>query len=341
MASDYFYKWYGMKDRGTHYGETFWKARRGYPEALPELIRLASDTAIPDMVRSTAYQYLSGYQDPSIYSAITSGVADPDPLIRFGAFEGGENITEAQKTSLYRNLLRDSVRLIRTMAARNMPQNAVQQLNGAEKTLYGKVFEEYMETEMVNSDHPFSWMNIGNYYLDRGDFEEAEKAYRRAILIEPYLPVSYINLTDLYRRIKMDARGEETLKQALVYNPGSGDVHHSLGLLLIRNNRTDEGIEHLKQAAELSQQNTRYAYVYGVALFSTGAQTDAIIYLENARKTDPFDRDILFALVSYYGEMGQLEKAVAIAEELAEYYPADQTYREVVNQLRALQNQIP
>ncbi len=336
MASDYFFKWYGKKDRGTHYGETFWKARRNYPEALPELIELATDTSLPVMVRSSSFYYLTNYQDASIYNAVASGLKDPDPLIRFGAFEGSTNLTEEQKTSLYRTLLHDPIRLIRTQAARNMPQGAVAQFNGKEKMLYNNVLDEYMEIEMTNADHPFSWMNLANYYLEKGEFSEAEKDYRRAIQIEPYLPMSYINLADLFRRMQLDVKGEEVLAEAMKYNPGSADVHHSLGLLLIRNKRTEGALGHLKQAAELNPANSRYSYVYGVGLYSTGNYKDAIAFLEQARTLHPFDRDILFALVSYYGELGQLELARPIAEELVVYYPADHSYQEVLKRLKSL-----
>ncbi|MFC2102202.1 tetratricopeptide repeat protein [Bacteroidota bacterium] len=334
--SNWYFKWYGKKDRGVHYGETFWKARRNYPEALPELIKLATDTSLPAMVRSSSFYYLTNYQDASIYNAIASGLKDPDPLIRFGAFEGSTNLTEEQKTSLYRSLLYDPTRLIRTQAARNMPQGTVAQFKGKEKNLYDNVLAEYMEIEMTNADHPFSWMNLANYWLGKGDLDKAEKDYRRAIQIEPYLPMSYINLADLFRRIQMDTKGKEVLEEAMKYNPGSADVHHSLGLLLIREKRTEEALGHLKQAAELNPANSRYSYVYGVGLYSTGNYQDAISFLEQARKVHPFDREILFALVSYYGELGQLDMAKPIAEELVKYYPADPTYQEVLRRLNSL-----
>jgi len=331
--SNWFFKWYGKKDRGEHYGETFWKARRMYPEALPNLIRLATDTSLPAMVRSSAYHYMSNYQDPSIYEPVTAGLKEPDPLIRFGAFEGSINLTDDQQRSLYRRLLRDTIRLIRLQAARNMPSVSVQQFTSREKELYEKVLAEYLDAEMINADHPFAWLNMGNYRLDKEDPGEAEKAYRRAISIEPSLSMSYVNLADLFRQMQMDSQGEEVLQEALTHISGSADVHHSLGLLLVRNGRTSEAMNHLREAAELAPENSRYAYVYGVGLYSTGKRREAFAVLEEARIRHPFDRDILFALVSYYGEMGKLEEARALAEELVGYYPADSSYREVLRRL--------
>lgn len=331
-----FYKWYGRKDRGVHYGETFWKARNDYPEAIPELIRLATDTSMPAMIRSSSFYYLSHYQDPSIYNAIASGIRDRDPLIRLGAIEGSRTLEEDQKTTIYRTLLYDSVRLIRTQAAYNMPKSSVQHLSKLEKSHYDQVIAEYFETEMINADVPFNWMNMGNYYFDRGDFEEAERSYLRAIAIEPYLPMSFINLADLFRQMQMDEKGEAILTEALHYNPGSADLLHALGLVLIRRGKTEEGIRYLKQATETDPENCRYAYVYGVGLYSIGARQEAIFLLEKALKSHPYDRDILFALVSYYTETGNLEEARTIAEKLVGYYPEDPGYREVLYRLQSL-----
>jgi hypothetical protein len=50
-ASDWCQKWYGDPDKnGPHYGEIFWAGRQAYPEALPELIRLANDAGTAPMV---------------------------------------------------------------------------------------------------------------------------------------------------------------------------------------------------------------------------------------------------------------------------------------------------
>ena len=335
-ASEFFYKWYGKKDRGVHYGETFWEARRSYPEALPRLIALATDTALPAMIRSTAFSYLENYQDPSLFPAIKKGLQDPDPLIRFGALLGSINLADEEKNMLYQPLLWDSVRLVRAQAASRIPAGSVVGMSNKMKELYDLALNVYLAIETTNADHPFAWLNMGNYFLQAGDIAEAEQAYRRAIPIEPALPQSYINLADLYRRTDQDARGKEVLTEALENIPGSAAVHHSLGLLLVRQGQTADGIDHLKLAAELEPENGRFTYVYGVALYSTGNHREAIHFLEEARKHNPFDRDILYGLVSYYGEMGQLKEAREIAEELVAYYPADQTYKDVLKRLKSL-----
>ncbi|MBE0648148.1 MAG: tetratricopeptide repeat protein [Bacteroidales bacterium] len=331
-----FYEWYGKRDRGVHYGETFWEARLGYPEALPQLIALATDTSQPAMIRSTAFYYFQNYQAASLPPAIRIGLMDSDPLIRFGTLQGSISLTDEEKNTLYKPLLRDPVRLIRTQAARLIPVTSVSGMDHQTRELYDKALTEYMAIETTNADHPFAWLNIGNYLLESGQVTEAEQAYRRAIYIEPALPQSYNNLAELYRQTSQDMKGKEVLLEELTHIPGSASGHHSLGLLLVRQGEKAAGANHLKQAAELEPGNARFAYVYGVALYSTGKHQQAIDILEKARKLHPFDRNILFGLVSYYREMGQLDEARAIAEELTEYYPSDPNYLEVLKRMKSL-----
>lgn len=55
-------KWYGpFKERPKHYGKTFWAARRSYPEARDELIKLINAKTTSIMVRATALSLLENY----------------------------------------------------------------------------------------------------------------------------------------------------------------------------------------------------------------------------------------------------------------------------------------
>ena len=51
----------------------------------------------------------------------------------------------------------------------------------------------------------------------------------------------YVNLADLYRAQGRDAEAERVLRQALAREPNAADVHHALGLLLVRQQRMARG----------------------------------------------------------------------------------------------------
>jgi len=83
----------------------------------------------------------------------------------------------------------------------------------------------------------------------------------------------------------------------------------------------------LRRAAELAPGNGRYAYVYAIALNSTGAQPQAMELLETSHKRHPADRDTLLALVSIARESGDFATALLHARELVAFYPLDMQLR--------------
>jgi tetratricopeptide (TPR) repeat protein len=72
----------------------------------------------------------------------------------------------------------------------------------------------------------------------------------------------------------------------------------------------------LEKAATLAPGNTRYGYVWAVALHDTGRLEEAIAVPEGAHAGWPTDADVLYALAIYSAEAGNNPAAVAYAGKL-------------------------
>jgi len=335
-ATNYLREWYGQEllDR-PHYGETFWAGRRGYPEAQQELIRLGSDRNQPPMVRATAVSLLGGYPNTSTASLLRQTVVDPDPLIRYATM----TVVEFAEPGFIRDLavprLTDTVKLVRLMAAnaltsvpRDMlPANAIEPLNSA--------LEEYNASLMINADHPSTFLNFGNMYLNTGDYEKAEASYKEAIDLEPGLVGPYINLTDLYRREGRDIEGEKVLQQALDKYPKLAALNYAMGLLQVRLGEHEKAMEYLKNATIYEPEDPQYSYVYAIGLNSQQQPMEALQVLKEAVNKHPYDRNILYSLVTISIENGMPEQALQYAQKLVEYYPEDPNYQQVLTLLSA------
>jgi hypothetical protein len=57
----------------------------------------------------------------------------------------------------------------------------------------------------------------------------------------------------------------------MAIEPNNAAIKHSLGLSLVRQRNLGEALPLLRDAAALDPNNARYAYVYAVALNSTGS----------------------------------------------------------------------
>ena len=143
---------------------------------------------------------------------------------------------EAQ-LSLLVPLLDDALPLVRTAAARvlaGVPDNL---FNEPQRNALRRSLDEYRRLQLVNGDRAEAHVNLGVLAVQRGEFDEAEAAYERALVRNPSFVPAYANLADLYRTQERDDDVEGTLARGLDAVPDSGDLHHALGLLEIRQQR--------------------------------------------------------------------------------------------------------
>ena len=124
------------------------------------------------------------------------------------------------------------------------------------------------------------------------------------------------------------------LRAALAASPNDAGLHYALGLALIRLKKTDAAVGELKQATELQPDSARNAYVYAIALNSTGRSAEARQRLAEALARHPDNRDILTALVQISQQAGDLASALDYAERLLKLAPDDQELKSFVEDLR-------
>ena len=115
--------------------------------------------------------------------------------------------------------------------------------------------------------------------------------------------------------------------------PDDPALQHSLGLLLVRTDRQDEGLAALQRAANLAPDIARFAYVYAVALNSLGRSDDAVEFLYEVRDRFPGDFDLNWALATMLRDQGRTEESRAVATALADGYPGVLPVRNLLDAL--------
>ena len=98
--------------------------------------------------------------------------------------------------------------------------------------------------------------------------------------MSPQFVPAAVNLADLYRATGRETDSESVLRAALVASPQDAGLHYALGLALVRLKRSDEAFGELSKAAGLDPGQARYAYVYAVALHSSGRVGEAMTELK-------------------------------------------------------------
>ena len=130
-----------------------------------------------------------------------------------------------------------------------------------------------------------------------------------------------------------EEEGEAHLRRALELDSQVAEIHHSLGLLLVRRQQREEALASLEKAVELAPDQARFAYVYGVALHDLGQMAASLDVLEQAHDRSPANREILVALVSFHREAGDSASAAAYGQKLLKLDPTNPDLRQFVEQL--------
>lgn len=335
-AADAVTKWYGaQRPDGPHFGEALYAGSKGLPGAEKALQELAGDPAKPTIARASALSLLRQYPSPASVRAAQRGLEDPDPLIRLSALSVLEVLEPKDRLGLAFRLLSDPVRAVRLEATRVLAPVPSDMMTPEQRQVRDRAVTEYIESQRVNADRAGSHLNIGVLYVQRGEFDKAEEAYRTALQVDPKFIQAYVNLADLYRVQGRDPEGEPILREALKVAPHDPDVLYALGLLLARQDRLSQGVDALGQAAKLRPEVAHYSYVYGVALKEVGKTEIAVAVLEKAHQRHPYDRELLLALVTISRDRGEFDSAIQYAKKLVALSPDDPAAQQLLKQLES------
>jgi len=143
-----------------------------------------------------------------------------------------------------------------------------------------------------------------------------------------------VNLADLDRQRGLDKEGAELLRAAIEIEPNNAAIKHSLGLLFARQRNYAEALPLLREASALDPDNARYAYVYAVALNSTGSSAEAKALLERTYKAHPTDRNVLLGLIAFERDSSDIAAAIVHAQELAKLEPQNPQISALLAELR-------
>jgi tetratricopeptide (TPR) repeat protein len=259
-----------------------------------------------------------------------------NPMVRIGALDMLESVPANQIWPLVSPLLSDRSRGVRIRAASFLAAVPTANQPSADREQFERAAAEFIVAQRFNADRPESRSALGSFFTKRVHPIEAEAEYKAALRLSPEYAPAAANLADLYRGLGREADGEGVLRAAVVASPQDAGLRHALGLTLVRLKRADDALAELHRAAELDPGQARYAYVYAVALHSSGHIGEAMTELKESLARHPNDRETLLALVSFSRDGGDARAALEYAERLAGIAPQDSALAALIEELRRL-----
>jgi Flp pilus assembly protein TadD len=316
-ARDQVRRWYGHDPRGYQaYANALAAGRSGAVDAEAQLATLVRDGEQPAIARATALTLLRSYMSPTALDAVRLALRDDDALVRRAALTALDAAPPPVRLELAAPLLADPVLAVRLEAVSDLASLPPDSVSAELRTQLERGIDAYVAAQRVEADRPEAHSNLGTLYAERGQFAVAESELREAIALRPDFTPAYVNLADVLRAQQRDADGERVLRSGLAAAPADAALHHSLGLLLIRQKQGRPAIDELQRAAELRPDVPRYSYVLGVGFESAGDTPRALDVLRAAHQHHPADRDLLTALVTINRDHGNTQDAQRYAQEL-------------------------
>jgi tetratricopeptide (TPR) repeat protein len=321
-AADVVRGWLGRDARGFEtFAATFHAAGSGDPRAFDAVAALAADPAQPAIVRASALARLAG-SGQFTRDFAQRMAAEPSPLLRLAAVGLADAMPVAVRAEVLGPLLDDPLRAVRMEAARSLADGH-DRLATQWQPSWQRAAQEYRATLQYTADRPEARVALGGFEAATGAATAAAAAFESAIALDPAFVPAYVNAADVLRAQGRDADAAEMLGRGLAQDPMSATLHHAMGLARIRLRQPELALGSFRRAVELDPATPRYAYVFAVALHSTGQADEAIRRLQVATERWPYDRDMLMALTSFQLEAGRHAAAAVTARRLLEVYPKD------------------
>jgi tetratricopeptide (TPR) repeat protein len=255
-------------------------------------------------------------------------------MVRIGALDMLANVPAPQIWALAAPLLSDSVRGVRIRAVALLAAVPTESQPATDREQFERAAAEFIAAQRLNADRPESRSALGNFYAQRGRTADAEAEYKAALRLSPQYAPAASNLADFYRQLDRNGDSENVLRAAIVASPRDAGLHYALGLTLTRLKKPDLALDELRLAADLGPDQSRYTYVYAVALHSAGRGAEAMTVLRKNLAQHPNDRDSLVAAISFSRDAGDLKTALEYAERLAKLVPDDSSVAAVISDLR-------
>lgn len=152
----------------------------------------------------------------------------------------------------------------------------------------------------------------GLRYADEGKWDEALKAYKQAVEVDPRYSDAHLNMGDAYMSAGRYKEGFAAYRQAIAASPSNADAFYSLGAAYNDMGQYGEAFKPFVSAIGLRPDFAEAHYGIGFAYMRLENFREALPYLRRAARLMPDDADAHLALGMTY--LGMRDAKAAEAE---------------------------
>jgi predicted CXXCH cytochrome family protein len=283
------------------WGTAAWQAirqRRPSTEILSDLVTKPFLTSANPISKASVLASLRALTPDSLEILAAQRNAR-EPLVRLAAIQAAASVPHPQRVPLLIDLVRDSSHAVRLAAAGLLAGTDRTALTGDQRASLDAGLTEYRKWLEQDADRAETMAALAALQAAEGDVVAAQSSFEKALQRDETSLTVLLNYADFHRAKDNDTAAEPLLSRASMLYPDAAGVHFALGLLRARQKRPLEAVPELALAARLSPDDSNYAYVYAVSLYSTGQRGAALSVLDATRTRFPANPEVLSALQAY------------------------------------------
>jgi len=296
-------------------------ARKRDWSRLPEIVRYLASPAREEIWAASLLQLLSGCDEEAKWEGVKPCLQDPSPLVRAAAAQALGQGLRPEFIPLLAAAARDDFRLVRLRAAAALAAVPGELLPAAGQAAVSNATEELLASFLARPDDSAAYDNLGNFRLERREYEAAIEAFKTASRLEPRDISPLVNLSLAYNLTGQNPKAEASLRQALRLDPTNAAIHLNLGMLLAEVQRPAEAEAAFRAAFNYDAQCAPAAFNLGV-LLAEERPGEALAWCRRAAALRPRESKYVYTLAFYQERQGNTAEAARTLERLLEQAPA-------------------
>lgn len=296
-------------------------ARKGDWSRLPDMLAYIAKPDRDEVTATSLVRLLRGCDDPQKWPVILQAMHDLSPLVRSAAAFQLQQWPTHEATQALVAATSDQTRLVRVRAAASLAGFDWTQLPESEQQQVKKATDEYLASLLSRPDQWTANYNLGNYYLDLGEYKLAEEAYQKASKSDSSQVMPWVNLSIAYARTGENNKAEGSLVKALAIEPKSAVAQFNMGLLKAEQKDYKAAESHLRKALETDPSMAEAAYNLGVLLANQDPK-QGIAYCRKAFELRPQNTKYGYTVAFYEYQAGNIDAAIKILKDLTTNQPS-------------------
>jgi len=334
-SADAVIKWFGPI-RKYHFADDLIPGSKTDGHSEGNLLKLLSDSAVPDIIKATAANYLGNIPSQSSLAALLKCLDNNDAQIRYRALRSLSNFPSVTWRDATGPLLSDKVRAVRIAAADLYITLPANEIPGQYAKAFSSARNELQRYLIYQADFSVGDLMLADHYLKLREYNNAEKFYLRGLKKDSLMNYARLNLSTVYNLQGKNDKALKELENAAKIDPKNDRIFYNQALLYNEMNNKPAAERSFAKAVELKTNNPRVYYNYGLLLNENKKFKEAEAVLQKGIALDSNSAELYYALTIVYIQKNEPAKARQSAIKLKQLDAGNPDYRQLFSQLGIL-----